>query len=578
VAVDGWKGYFPIRHDNGGNMDPDAVLAWARDELCRPKQAKVGMNIIYDLEFLYAAGVPVSGPFADVGIADALLDETYNSYNLEAIGQRVLKEGKAEDALRIVALQHGIKGNYKEFLWQLPASAVGEYAEQDAAICLRIWEKHLALLRDQDLLRVANLEFRQIPILLAMRQNGVRVDVEGAQRMVELFLETERTYQKEVDEAAGSPIDVDAPNQLAMLADKIGVAYPRTEKSKLPSFTQSWMDKCAHPIIRRVVEIRKLRKFRGTFLENAILGNQIDGRIYCRYNQMRGEDDFGNRSGTVIGRYSCDNPNLQQIPSRDLKFGKKVRELFLPEPGHVWVKLDYSQIEPRIAVHFGEGPDAMAMWEKYAENPEMDCYNAMMAGMTGVTRSQIKIAFLGSMYGMGAPKFAATLGLPEEEATAVREAFFTGAPYIRSLAKKASGLASERGYVRTILGRRRHFSLWEPADNTKTGDPLPYEAAVKEYGKNLRRTGTHKAIQSVICGSAADTLKTAMAQVWECGICSTLGAPLMTVHDELDFSVPAGQEGENAIQTVKEIMESALEFKVPLLVDVERGPNWGEVK
>ncbi|HEY6019839.1 MAG TPA: hypothetical protein VIY48_08015, partial [Candidatus Paceibacterota bacterium] len=256
---DGQRWYFPMRHtvQREMNLDPDVVLRWARNELCRTGQPKVGANLLYDLDYLYAAKVPVTGPFYDVQIAEPLLDENAFSYSLESIGRKHLGEGKRDDALyRWSAVAYGGKPERAQAanIWRCPPALVGPYAEGDVDLPLRILEKQRTRLGEQDLIDLFDLESRLIPLLLAMRQRGVRVDVGAAQRVYDLF--TERI--KSAEQRLGG-INVYAANDIARYCQKHHIEFGVTEQGN-PSFTASFLEHHSDPLIRSIHDVRKWYK------------------------------------------------------------------------------------------------------------------------------------------------------------------------------------------------------------------------------------------------------------------------------------------------------------------------------
>ena len=572
VATEFGKWYFPIEHADGKNMDKEKVRTWAKTELCRPNQPKIGANIMYDLEYMWAWGVEVAGPYMDIQTAEALLYEDHKSYSLENISQRRLGIGKTEDGLEQYAVSHGFGGEYKGQIYRMPADVVGPYCEDDSELCLKLWAKVRPELAANDMDNLFRLECRQLPMLLAMRRHGVKIDVELAEIQRQTLKAREAMLTKQIKAETGFYVSVNSGEELAKACDKLNIKY-KTLPSGFPNFTNETMR--GHPFLEMAMELREVEKLRSSFVESAILDNLVGDRIYGQFHPVRGGDSL--LFGTAIGRYSSSKPNLQQIPARSA-LGKKIRELFIPESeDHDWVKADYSQIEPRIALHYGKGPEAEAMRDAYNMDPSLDCYNMMMESCPGVTRDQIKIAFLGSMYGMGKDKFAKTIKMPTAEANAIRQAFFEGAPYLVGLAEDTSSVAAARGWIRTYMNRRRHFDRWEKAEWGAMSTALPEAEAREKWGDNIRRAYTYRSIQTVVSGTAADCYKTFCAELWESGLCEILGPPLTLVHDESDFSVPQGKQGDGAVVEMKEIMENCVKLSVPLLADIERGPSWGEV-
>lgn len=595
-APDGKRWYLPYAHAVGEQYPKEQILAWAKTELCRPGQPKIGANILYDLSFLDFAGVPVTGPFYDVQVAEPLLNENRGTYKLDSLALQYLGVGKDEEALERACEDRGFTGSPKEHIWRLDPCHVAPYAEADADRTLRVFDQQKALLEKEGLWSLFELETRLIPILLAMRQRGVRIDRVKVLGAREDTVRRLRAAQLLLKEAAGKEVDVWANESIAAVLRARGVAFPLTAKTGIPSFTASWLEKQTDPVCRAVIECRKLDKFLGTFLEGAILGTEIAGRIHTQFHPLRGDD-----YGTVTGRFSSSQPNLQQIPKRDEAIGPLIRSLFVPEPGELWGRTDYASIEIRILAHYATGRGADEMRAAFVANPKLDYHQwcADMAGLPGKEgRQKAKSINFGLVYGMGVDKLARQLSLERAEAKEFLESYHRQLPFIKATMTRAGEIASSRGYVHTILGRRRHFDSYEPADwdlsqtfrtvtdvdVKKPAAVLAWIAAQREQAHassgrwprpGVKRAWTYKALNAVIQGTSADLLKTAMVQIWEAGLCKVLGAPLLTVHDEIDFSVPDTAEGREAFAESVRIMETAIPFRVPILAEAELLTTWG---
>lgn len=569
----GERWYFPIRHERGFNFDPEHVLAWARVNLCREGQPKVGANLMYDLEFLYREGVPVTGPFWDVQIAEPLLDENARSYSLERLGRTHLGEGKTDDLLYSwLASAFGGKATRREQagrIWRAPSELVGPYAQGDVDLPLRILEKQRVLLEEQGLMPLFALESALIPMMLAMRLRGVRVDTERAGIVYEQLGERIDGYKRET-----KGIDVYSAADLASYCERNGIAHEKTAAGN-PSFTQEWLESVTDPVLRAVNNERKATKIRDTFVKGYILDKEIGGRIYCQFHQLRSDD-----SGTVSGRFSSSLPNLQNIPARDEYYGPLLRSLFVPDHGEDWVALDWSQIEFRFLAHYGMGRGAEETREEYRTNPTVD-FHAMVTQMLKWTADQRKYAKninFGLVYGMGEPTMARRVGKPLDEVKPIFDEYHERLPFVRHTYNEVARVAANRGYIMTYLKRRRRFDLWEKR-NSKNDTALDYATAVATWGENnIRRAFTHKSLNALLQGSAADLMKQAMVQIWESGVIDVLGAPLLTVHDELDWSKPRTTAAGEAMLEVKHIMETCGKLQVPIVADMKAGQDWSRCK
>ena len=559
VATGSW--YFPFAHENGPNLDKRRTLSWLQDQL-KIDRTYIFHNAMYDVGWLWAEGVEVGGRIVDTMVAAPLLDENRFNYSLNAIGREYLNSIKSEQLLREAASAYGVDA--KAEMWRLPPHFVGEYAEKDAELALQLWQHFKVLLRQEELEEIFNLETDLFPVIFEMRKRGVRIDVDHAHMLKEEFDAEEQDILFGLKKQVGFDIDIWAAATIAKAFDKLGLSYPRTEKTGQPSFTKGFLDHHSHPFAQDVVRAREINKVKGTFID-AFLKHEKNGRIHAELHPLRNGE-----GGTVTGRFSYSNPNLQQIPSRNGELAPKIRGLFLPEEGEVWGSFDYSSQEPRIVVHYASLlglAGANAFIEAYENNPCTD-FHQLAAEIVGVGRKEVKDINLGLFYGMGKNKLASTLGMTLEEAIPVFDRYHTRVPFVRQLSYKVTDRAEDYGRIRTLLGRKCRFDLWEPK-TFGVHKPLPYEEAKKEYGPGIKRAFTYKALNRLIQGSAADQTKKAMIELWREKIC-----PMVQVHDELAFSISNAKQAE----LIKEVMETCVEMNVPSVVDAELGPNWGQAK
>ena len=397
-----------------------------------------------------------------------------------------------------------------------------------------------------------------------MRTKGVRVDVSKAHQLKKEFQAQEKEYLLKIKELAGKEVDIWAARQIGEAYDKLGIDYPRTEKTHEPSFTSNWLANSKHEISKFIAQAGEINKFHGTFLDS-ILKYEHNGRIHGEINQLRSDS-----GGTVSGRLSMANPNLQQLPARNKDFGPKIRGLFLPEEGCRWGSFDYSQQEPRMVVHYaasiGEGYEGSnELVEAYA-NSETD-FHQTVADLAGIERKQAKTIGLGLMYGMGKNKLANSLGLSTEEASGLIARYNRKVPFVKLLSDRCMKKASDEGVIRTKKGRKCRFDLWEPRD-FGIHQAETFENASSKYGRqNIKRAFTYKALNRLIQGSAADQTKQAIISCHEAGY-----TPKIQIHDELCFDI----KSEDDIKVIKDTMETCMEFKVPSKVDVALGDDFGQ--
>ena len=327
VAVDGWQGYYPFNHFGGGNMVPEQVLKYIKI-VCALPNKKIFHNAQYDLGWLNAMGMTVNGEVIDTMVAAAIIDENRWSYSLNNLARDYLGEIKAETDLNEAARDHGI--DPKAEMWKLPAEHVGFYAEQDARLTFLLWQRFKHEILTQNLTTTWELESKLLPTILKMRQRGVRVDVDKASRLTVEFAAQEKVLLQKINKLVGKDIDIWAARQIGEAFDKLKIEYPRTENTGAPSFTQNWLHNSKHQISQLIVQAREINKFHNTFLAN-ILKYEHKGRVHAEINQLRSDS-----GGTVSGRLSMSNPNLQQLPARNKEFAKNIRGIFLPEEDHKW--------------------------------------------------------------------------------------------------------------------------------------------------------------------------------------------------------------------------------------------------
>ena len=351
VATADWKGYLPFSHLGGGNLDRRIISRWLTKILAGDGD-KIMHNAQYDAGWLRQMDVPINGRIIDTMITASLLDENRFSYSLNALSFDYLGKTKSEKLLVDAARDFGV-------------------------------DPKAEMIAVEDLSSVWELETALLPCLIDMTWRGVRVDVDRAERTKQTILKREKEALAQIKKLAGFEVEVWAAASLKKAFDKIGISYPRTDKGA-PSFTKAFLTEHKHEFPRLVVKARELNKIQGTFINTILKHVGKDKRIHSHINQLRSDS-----GGTVSGRISMNNPNLQQIPARDPELGPMIRSLFLPEEGEQWAAIDFSQQEPRILVHYAsvlsdwkggglEGVDEFV--DGYKNNPDMD-FHTMVAEM-----------------------------------------------------------------------------------------------------------------------------------------------------------------------------------------------------
>jgi len=560
VAVKGWSGYYPIAHEGGGNMDRKKVLKWFQSVL-DTNAIKIFHNAMYDICWLRSLGLTIKGKVIDTMIASAIVDENQLRYDLNNCSRRYIGQGKDEVALYAAAKEWGVDA--KAEMYKLPAMYVGSYAEKDAEITYELWQELKKEIAHQDIQSIFELETELFPCLVDMRFLGVRVDTENAHKLKKELVEEEKGCLHQVKKETQIDVQIWAARSIAQVFEKLKLPFDRTEKTQAPSFTKNFLQNHPHPLVKKIARAREINKAHTTFIDT-ILKHSYKGRIHAEINQLRSDN-----GGTVTGRFSYSNPNLQQIPARNKNLGPRIRSLFIPEEGCTWGCFDYSQQEPRLVVHYA------ALQNLYGVDEVLEAYkvgdadfHSIVADMAEIPRYQAKTINLGLFYGMGKNKLQAELGVSKEKADELFKQYHGKVPFVKQMMDAVMRRAQDSGKIRTLLGRLCRFHLWEP-NQFGIHKALPHEAALAEHGPGIKRAFTYKALNKLIQGSAADMTKKAMLELYKAGI-----TPHIQVHDELDISVKDDKQAKQIV----EIMESAVKLEVPNKVDYESGSNWGNIK
>jgi len=517
---------------------------------------KLGANIKYDMDWLENwLGIKIKGKLHDVQIAEPLIDENRMRYNLDSLGHKYLDRGKMKTEIDAFCERNKLRGDSRKWLYLMPYKMVRKYALEDVHVPLEVFMKQRVILNEEGLNEIYDYEMRLSRLLLKMRKTGVRINEPQLADIKKKTVKKIDESQEELNNITGRriPVNFNSGPELGFILDKLGLEYPITEKTRKPSITKPWLRNHMddHHVFKVINDCRKYYKLNSTFLESQIGGTVVNGRIHCSFNQLK-SDDYG----TVSGRFSSSNPNLQFIPANDPDIGKSIRSLFIPEEGYDWIKADYSQIEVRIISHYAMGQGSNDIRQAFIDSLDTD-FHQWCADASGLStsmgeggRKYAKRINFGIFYGMGIDLLCQQLGMSKDEGKAFMKMYHAKLPFIKNTIHKVSAKALSRGYVKTLLGRHRRFP-----DGEKT----------------------YKAFNSIVQGTAADIMKKAMVDTYEAGIYDVL-APHITVHDEMDVSMPRTKEGIEATREMKQIMETCLPLKVPTVADFEIGKDWGALK
>jgi DNA polymerase I-like protein with 3'-5' exonuclease and polymerase domains len=565
--------YFAVRHDLGFNEDFDQVMKLLKT-IGRLPIPKIGFNIGYDIGWIHTNPLAeMHGPYIDVMHASALVDERRPSYSLDNIGKWLTGHGKANYKLEQYASQHGLDS--KKDMAKMPSDLVGEYACEDVNLTGACYNKLLRELRAQELQEIFKLENELIWVFYLMRKEGIRVDEEKLDQLIVQFKQIEQNCLQKIKDDWGYSVDTWAARSLEILCNGLGIDYPRTKPtprfpSGNPSFMGGWLADHPHPALKLIAEARRYSKAHSTFLDG-LRSFLHRGKIHAEFHQLKSDD-----GGTVTGRISMSHPGLQQMPARDKEMAKAIRGLFITShPKRKIGSADYSQQEPRLQLHYASalklrGADEAV--KTFKENPRTD-YHQMTADITGIPRSSAKIINLGLAYGMGVRKLAASLGIAYESAQEKLNNYYQRLPWLKELQIQCGIRAAERGWIKTLLGRRCRYNQWEPVNKelfTQGQYPVDLETAQEQWvGAPLKRAFTYRGMNGLIQGSAGDQTKKAMRDLYyDHNILANL-----QMHDELIFEVSNQKELESYAQ----VMRDTVKLAVPVIVDTAVGKSWGEI-
>lgn len=583
IAIeDGPEFYLPMRHEGGDNCDWD-VWGYLKDRFKELRRGTIltGAYLPYDLDWGMEYGINFDQlAIKDVQIVDVLINELHMSYSLETLCERYEMPGKDETLLRHACEAFRIQPkDVKRDLWKLPARFVDRYARVDARRPLQILRRQEPIVEKDGLTNIVNLEMKVTPILVKMRRRGVRIDTDRLEQIEQKSLQIEAEMLAKVKHATG--IDIGVGNvwkagALAMALKAAGYHVPKTEKQGKDSVDKDLLKKTGE-IGEWLLRARDWNKLRTTFGKQ-VRDHMVDYgnghyRVHCTFNQLKATGEENGGKGVRYGRTSCSEYNLQAQPGRHDEFGKLWRMVYVADYGKKFASSDWSQQEPRIGVHYAEileeqsngriCPGAREFGDQYRSNPALDVHQALtdIANDPELPRKIVKNFVNGTLYGMGDTKLCHHLHWPTErvmrngemkevptrESQAKIDKFHRFVPWMRGLTRAAADAANDNGCVWTWLRRRCNF----------------------ERGPDGKIWKSHKAFNRIGQGSAADQMKATLVACEEEGI-----EIQMIVHDEFDFSY---DDVKQALR-VKELQETVVKFRVPMKVDLEVGPSWGEVK
>lgn len=545
--------YIPVRGPMGAKvLDEALVLSKLRPILEDPHVGKVGHNIKYDLLVMRRAGIHVRGVVSDTMLAAFLLDASRNSYGIDPLSLQLLNFKKVATVELIGS------GKNQSTMDQVDVATVSHYASEDVDITWRLDQLFQPQLDAIPAIRKLfdELEVPLIDVIADMEHAGIRVDPAVLKQQSNVLGERITRLFDELMREAGTTFNPDSPKQLAdLLFNKLKL--PPGKKTKTGYSTDvEVLEKLAidYAVPKLILEYRSLQKLKNTYLDNLVHDiHPRDGRIHTSFNI----------TGAATGRLSSSNPNLQNIPIRTDE-GRRIRLAFVAEPGHVLLSADYAQIELRVLAHFTQEPALLRSFstdEDVHKTVAAEVFGVPLDAVTKDQRNQAKIVNFGIIYGVTASGLARRIdGMTVSAAADLIKRYNQRFPGIEKFMRDCVEHARSKGYVETILGRRR---------------PLPdiHSAVI-----NIRNMNERMAINSVVQGSAADLIKQAMLNLARRIEREKLPARLLLqVHDELVLESPTAAAPSIA-KVVEEEMTGAMTLRVPLKVEVGVGNNWGEGK
>jgi DNA polymerase I-like protein with 3'-5' exonuclease and polymerase domains len=609
VATGKDTAYFPLHHSDTELTMGKKLKIWKvlNEKIFQnEKITKIFHNAMYDVCWIRAVtGSMIKGRIVDTMIAASVIDENRFRYSLDALSKDYIGDSKYKYDLQQKTLEWsgGMVKDPMSNMHKLPSSIVKDYAKQDVNLTFKLWNlfnKKLdeVLYTKEDgeqktCRKIFELETKLFPCLVDMKFKGVKIDVQKAKKFGEHLKKRRDQIVTAIRKRTTKKVDIWAAASIKILLDHLDIKdYKVTPKSKMPQLPKDYLKTHKNKCLRMIAKAREYDKAANTFVDG-LLDYVHNDRIHADINQIRSD-----QGGTVTGRFSMSNPNLQQIPARGF-MGKKMREMFLPEEGHEWASLDYSQQEPRIVVHYAIKLGLPGTDELHKEFDKEDAdFHQIVADMAKISRTQAKTINLGLFYGMGKLKLQKELGLDRINAKKLFDEYHNKVPFVRQLSQDLIQFAKDNRLLFTLHDRFCRFNKWETTDRewnpeTNRFNEVPlyteeearqaFKAEILEkykenkvdkdymdhFEKYYTPAFTYKALNRLIQGSAADMTKKAMVDLYKRGI-----IPHIQIHDELCLSV----KSEEDIQTVKEIMESTIILEIKNKVNYKKGKNWGIIK
>ncbi|MGQ9672104.1 MAG: DNA polymerase I [Candidatus Aminicenantales bacterium] len=547
--------YLPLGHDYPGapaQIPLNKALPLVREVLSDPKISKLGQNIKYDLIVLRRAGVHLRGIEKDSMVMSYLLEPNWGKHSLDKLALAYLQ------AKTIAYEDITGKGKNQVTMNAVPVEKVVPYACQDADLALRLSELLWPRVVEKKLdVLYREIELPLIEVLAEMEMAGVKVDPSALRSLSEELEVQLRQLEKKIFELSGEEFNLNSPQQLANILFHKCQLTParRTRITKKFSTSLDILQELAplHPIAQYALEYRQLAKLKSTYADALpLLINPQTGRIHTSYNQ----------TVAATGRLSSSEPNLQNIPLRG-ELGLRFRQAFIPEPGHLFLAADYSQIELRVLAHLSEDPGLIETFEANRdihEETARQVFGPVLPHLKDELRRRAKVINFSIIYGTSAFSLAKELSTTPKEAQRFIDRYFEQHPRVQEFLEATVKQAETKGFTQTIFGRLRQVP------------------ELKQKDKVTQQAGRRIALNAPIQGSAADLMKKAMIDIWhEFKARGLQTRMILQVHDELVFEVPENEKSQ-VEPIVREKMERVYPLRVPLKVHLGWGTNWAEAK
>lgn len=538
----------------------EEAIPWLNDNM--PKaEWNVFHNAKFDLHMLLNAGMDEStmdrSKIWCTLVNETLINDHRTSYSLDHICEKRFGVGKRdEELLQWLADHYGGKPDRKHQMKNIqyaPIEMVAYYGVGDTELTDRLFHTQRREIIGQDLERVSNLESEVLKVLVAMERRGVPLNMRAVKSTLTEFLASREQKARQIVELAGGNVNVRSGKQLEAAFKKLGVDIKYNKETGNPVFDKEALEFMDSELAKCILEQRVYGTMIDTFLTR--FGDHVcpDGRIRCDFNQTK-TDEYG----VITGRLSASKPNLMQIPKRNKGMASKVRSVFKAPVGCSWLTCDWRQFEFRVFAHYSNDEDLI---QEFHANPEAD-YHQMISDLTGLERDPYaKQLNLGLVFGMGQGLMAKKCNLPYTsktengkvylmagpEAKKMFNKYHTALPKVRQMLKKAETVAAQRGYIKTIMGRRIRFP---------------------------NKNQAYKAGGYIFQGTSADIMKKKLVELDQ-AFKNTGIELVLPVHDEFDFIIPQGVEQESR-ERIRDIVQDIPELRLPIRCDIGIAENWWE--